>query len=194
MMKKEQKVRRSYKTSSLADLAQTVNNRAFRRFGFAKSDIHLHWAEIVGPVLSKSSLPERLVVPRKPEEEGASPGVLHIRVEGSYAPEMQHLEHLVIDRINSYYGFSAVNRLIFHHGIIDQNLPEKKYQPPILSDSQQNELNLLLKDIKDDDLRKSLYKVGSEILGRQKPEKTARGRRFTRRGMGNQKNIEDLKR
>lgn len=192
-MKKEQKVRRTYKTSSLADLANAVNNRAFRRFGFAKSDIHLHWAEIVGPVLSKSSLPERLVVPRNPEEEGNNSGVLHVRVEGSYAPEMQHLEHLVIDRINSYYGFSAVNRLIFHHGIIDKNIPEKKYQPPILSDSQQNELNLLLKDIKDGDLRKSLYKVGSEILGRQKPQKSKQVKRFTRRGMGRQKNIEEQK-
>ena len=186
-MTEKRKVRRTYKTSSLADLAATVNNRAFRRFGFAKSDIHIHWAEIVGPVLSKSSLPERLVMPRNPEEEGNNPGILHIRVEGSYAPEMQHLEHLVIDRINSYYGFNAINRLIFHHGIIDKNITEQKYQPPILSDSQENELNLLLKDIKDDDLRKSLFKIGSEILGRQKPEKPKQGKRFTRRGMGSKK-------
>ena len=190
-MKEKQKVRRTFKTSSLADLAQVVNNRAFRRFGFAKSDIHLHWAEIVGPVLSKSSLPERLVVPRNSEEEGNNPGVLHVRVEGSYAPEMQHLEHLVIDRINSYYGFNAVNRLIFHHGIIEKKVSEVKYQPPILSDSQQNDLNLLLEDIEDDDLRKSLFKVGAEIIGRQKPEKVKQGKRFTRRGMGSQKNIED---
>lgn len=188
--KQKEKNRRTYKTSSLADLAQSVNNRAFRRFGFAKSDIHIHWAEIVGPVLSKSSLPERLVIPKKNEEKGGGPGVLHIRVEGSYAPEMQHLEHLVIDRINSYYGFKAVNRLIFHHGIIDKNIPGQKYQPPILSDSQKNELNLMLKDIKDDELRKSLFKVGAEILGRQKPEKPKQGKRFTRRGMGSKKNIQ----
>ena len=77
------------------------------------------------------------------------------------------------------------------HGIIEKKVSEVKYQPPILSDSQQNDLNLLLEDIEDDDLRKSLFKVGAEIIGRQKPEKVKQGKRFTRRGMGSQKNIED---
>ena len=36
-----------------------------------------------------------------------------------------------------------------------------------------------------DDLRKSLYKVGAEIIGGQKTEKTKQAKRFTRRGMGN---------
>ncbi|MDG1439068.1 MAG: DciA family protein [Emcibacteraceae bacterium] len=182
-MNDDVKSKRTFKTNSLSDLAKSVNNRAFRRYGFAKSDIHLHWSEIVGPVLSKSSLPERLVMPKEQDSDRA--GVLHVRVEGSYAPEMQHLEHLVIDRINSYYGFKAVERMIFHHGKIDHGTLEKKYIPPILSDSQKKELDLHLKDIKDDDLRKSLYKVGAEILGGQKPEKTKKAKRFTRRGMGN---------
>lgn len=168
--------------NSLSDLAKSVNNRAFRRYGFAKSDIHLHWAEIVGPILSKSSLPQRLVMPKEQDTERA--GVLHVRVEGSYAPEMQHLEHLVIDRINSYYGFKAVERMIFHHGVIDNGVPERKHIPPILSDSQKKELEFHLHDIKDDDLRKSLYKVGAEIIGKQKPEKSKQAKRFTRRGLG----------
>lgn len=118
------------------------------------------------------------------EQDGERAGVLHVRVEGSYAPEMQHLEHLVIDRINSYYGFKAVERMIFHHGVVDQGVRERKHIPPILSDSQKKELELHLKDIKDDDLRKSLYKVGAEIIGKQKSEKSKQVKRFTRRGMG----------
>ena len=186
------KHKRTYKTTAISDIARGINNRAFARFGFAKSDILLHWGEIVGPVLSRSSLPERLVMPKSNENE-AKPGVLHIRVAGSYAPEMQHLEPLVIDRINSYYGFKAVERLIFHHGPVEEKAPSIKHQPPILSDSQKNELNLMLAEIKDDQLRKSLYKVGAEIIGKLKPPKDKQTKRFTRRGQGSAVRNNDTK-
>lgn len=180
----EDKIKRTWKTKSIAELAGRVNNRAFRRYGFAKSDIHLHWNDIVGPVLARSSLPERLVTPKQHENTDNKAGTLHVRVDGSYAPEMQHLEPLVIDRINSYYGFKAVEKLIFRHGLIEENIEEIKYQPPILSDSQKNDLETLLQDIKDDKLRKSLFDVGAEILARAKPEKPKQNKRFTRRGKG----------
>ncbi len=125
-MNDEARHKRTFRTKSLAELAGKINNRAFRRFGFAKSDILLHWKEIVGEVLARSSLPERLVMPKNNEKSLRKGGVLNIRVEGSYAPEMQHLEPLVIDRINSYYGFKAVERLIFHHGHIEQHSTDKK--------------------------------------------------------------------
>lgn len=187
-MNEKVRQKRTFKTKSIAELAGAVNNRAFRRFGFAKSDIVLHWREIVGDVLARSSFPERLVVPKDHDRNENKSGVLHIRVEGSYAPEMQHLEPIVIDRINSYYGFTAVNRLVFHHGYIEQSQPNKKYVQPILSDSQKKELNLRLKDIKDDKLRRSLFDVGAEILAGSSVTKVKHSKRFTRRGKGSLKN------
>jgi hypothetical protein len=175
---------RTFKTKSIAELARDINSRAFNRYGFAKSDIVLHWKEIVGEILARSSLPERLVMPRDTEKEEGKAGVLHIRVEGSFAPEMQHLEPLVIDRINSYYGFKAVGRLVFHHGPIEQTQSLRKYVSPILSDSQMQQLNLLLKGIKDDKLRQSLFDVGAEIIGSVAPENVRQSKRFTRRGKG----------
>jgi len=177
------KSNRTYRTKSIADIAGSINNRTFARYGFAKSDIILHWSEIVGSVLARSSLPERLIMPKSNEKEGRA-GVLHIRVEGSFAPEMQHLEPLVIDRINSYYGFKAVERLIFHHGNVATKTLGQKYKPPILSDSQKNELDLMLKDVKDDQLRASLFKVGAELAAKPKTQKTKQAKRFTRRGQG----------
>ena len=176
--------KRTYKTRSIADVARGINGRAFRRFGFAKSDIVLHWDEIVGSVLARSSLPERLIMPKKNKHSDDRGGVLKIRVEGSFAPEMQHLEPLVIDRINSYYGFKAVERLTFYHGVVSKNTPERKYRPPILSDSKKKELDSILEEIKDDNLRKSLYAVGAELMGSHEPEKVKQIKRFTRRGKG----------
>ena len=183
-MNERRNSKRTFKTQSIADIAGSINNRAFRRYGFAKSDIIRHWAGIVGPVLARSSIPERLVQPREHEKEYKAAGTLHIRIDGSFAPEMQHLEPLVIDRINSYYGFNAVEKLVFHHGIVSQAPLPKKYEPPILTDSQKSDLELSLKDIKDEKLKASLYKVGAEIIGQQKPSEVKNTKRFTRRGRG----------
>ena len=55
---------------------------------------------------------------------------------------------------------------------------------PILSDSQKQELNLLLKGIKDDKLRQSLFNVGAEIMAGVTPKNVRQSKRFTRRGKG----------
>ncbi len=176
--------KRTYKTRSISDLARGINNRAFRRFGFAKSDILLHWHEIVGSVLARSSLPERLALPKNNEQSDGRAGVLHIRVDGSYAPEMQHLEPIVIDRINSYYGYKAVERLIFRHGPVQGKNVSRNYIKPILSDSQKKRLSESLSAIKDDKLRASLFAVGAELVGTRKNQKVKQTKRFTRRGHG----------
>lgn len=184
-MKKQQENKRTFKTNSIADIARKINDRAFRRYGFARSDIHLHWHDIVGSVLAAASLPERLIMPKNETNEAENRGgVLHIRVEGSFAPEMQHMQPLVIDRINSYYGFKAVERLIFNHGPVENSMPSRKHQIPILTDSQKKQLEQLLYEIKDDRLRESLYKVGTQLMGDVKMQKTKQIKRFTRRGLG----------
>ncbi|HPF46526.1 MAG: DUF721 domain-containing protein [Alphaproteobacteria bacterium] len=181
---------RTFKTKSIAELAGAINNTTFQRFGFVKSDILIHWKEIVGAVLAKSSLPERLIMPKNNDYDGIRAGTLHIRVEGSFAPEMQHLEPLVIDRINSYYGYKAIEKLVFHHGMINPVPKTKNYQKPILNDSQKSELESLLKNIKDDKLRKSLFTVGAELISRSNKQKPKQTKRFTRRGLGSMETVD----
>lgn len=183
-MQENEENKRTYKTSSLSDIARTINSRAFKRYGFTKSDILVHWGEIVGTVLARFSMPERLIFPRKNEFNDKASGVLYICVEGSFAPEMQHLEPLIIDRINAYYGFKAVERLVFRHGMINKNEIQQKYIEPILSDSQKKDLEDKLSGIKDSTLKTSLYKVGAELISRDKMQKMKQGKRFTRRGQG----------
>lgn len=96
-------------TDAPRPLAQTVRKVAaplLRRQGFAEADIVLRWAEIVGERLAQRSAPERLETPR-----GASAAVLHVRVAPGAGPELQHLAPLVLERINTFFGWRAVDRL-----------------------------------------------------------------------------------
>ncbi|MFC7048999.1 DUF721 domain-containing protein [Emcibacter nanhaiensis] len=167
-------------TQAISDLARQVSRGSFRRYGFAQSEIIARWPEIVGPVLSGCSVPERLTFPRA---EGAG-GTLYIRIEGSFAAEMQHLEELVLERINGFYGYRAVERLVYRHGPLPRRGEARARQAPELSDSQKKELEDLLLPVKDKTLQKALFQLGATVMVPEKPEKPTPRRRFTRRGMG----------
>ncbi len=43
-------------------------------------------------------------------------GVLTLLVEGAHAPLMQHLAPLIIERVNRFFGYAAIDRLVFRQG------------------------------------------------------------------------------
>lgn len=77
---------------------------ALRKQGFSQADIITRWGTIVGSLLAERSVPQRL-------RFGPEGGVLQVTVDGSYALELQHQEPVIIDRINSYFGYRAVARI-----------------------------------------------------------------------------------
>jgi hypothetical protein len=84
---------------------------AFARQGFAAREIVIHWPEIVGHEIAAIAEPIRMQWPRNPE--GAAPATLVLRVEGPAAIEVQHQSGLVIERVNRFFGWQAVDRLAF---------------------------------------------------------------------------------
>lgn len=168
------------KIKTVAEAATKAGTRAFRRYGFSRREIIARWPDIVGSALADCSLPERLTFPRDDRHGGS----LYIRVQGSMAVELQHFEPMVIDRINSYYGYRAVERLIYRHGSVPVRSQKARHALPDLTDSQENYLKDHLEGVKTPELHQALYRLGREVLSVKKPEKTKHQRRFTRRGMG----------
>jgi hypothetical protein len=84
----------------------------FKKRGFAEAGILTDWPAIVGEHLARHTMPEKIAFAR-----GArSAGTLHIVTESAFAPELQHLEPQVLERINGYFGYFAVARLRIQHG------------------------------------------------------------------------------
>ncbi|MDX1580648.1 MAG: DUF721 domain-containing protein, partial [Alphaproteobacteria bacterium] len=94
-------IRRHSGPRPLASLTRRMTEPAFRRQGFAQQDIVTRWAQIVGPALGETSLPEKLNFPPGKRRGGT----LIVRVEGGMALELQHLAPQVIERVNSYFGY-----------------------------------------------------------------------------------------
>jgi hypothetical protein len=107
---------------SLADIASGPVARLVGKRGMASGDIVAHWAEIVGAELAACCAPERIAWPRpaggededsETRQEGA---VLHLRVEGPRAIEVQHRAEEIIARVNQMFGFAAIVRIRIQQG------------------------------------------------------------------------------
>src|SRR5918995_2455952 len=103
---------RSGRPRAAGELVGQIGGMAFRRFGFVQSSIVSRWAEIVGPRYAKVSSPESIRFPAGRR----SGGVLTLLVQGAHAPLMQHLTPLIVERVNRFFGYEAVDRLVFRQG------------------------------------------------------------------------------
>ena len=97
---------RSCRPRSAGELVGGIGGRSFRRFGFVQSSIVSRWAEIVGERYAKVSSPESIRFPTG--KKGG--GVLTLLVDGAHAPLIQHLTPMIVDRVNRFFGYAAVNR------------------------------------------------------------------------------------
>jgi len=105
-----------------ASLLKKLVSPAFRRQGFSQADIITRWSTIVGPMLADHSLPERL-------RFNADGGILQITVNGAFALEMQHLQPVILERINGYFGYNAVTRLSFRQVPFSALGPARRPRP-----------------------------------------------------------------
>jgi hypothetical protein len=136
------------------------------RQGFAGGAIVAEWTAIVGEHLAQQSLPEKVIHSR----DRTAGGILRLSVaSGGVATELQHLEPLLLDRINTYFGYLAIARLQFVH----RPLPRKTAPPPPrarpLTPEEEQRLADSLDGIEDPQLRQSLEGLGRAILGRETP-------------------------
>ena len=106
---------------ALADLLPDVGGAAFRRFGFIQSSVVGRWAEIVGPRYAAVSQPESIRFPRGKREDG----VLTLVVRGAHGPMMQHVSPEIIERVNRFFGYPAVARIVFRQGTLAAPAPRK---------------------------------------------------------------------
>lgn len=159
---------RSYGPRSLAAAVERVIRPAVKRRGLAETTIITRWNEIVGDKLAAHSIPERLV-PGRGRDGG---GVLHMRVAGPWALEIQHLEPQLIDRINGFLGRGAVARLRLHQGPLPtrparQAEADRKPRPRA-GDEDKPEADLAgieagLAGIEDGELRRALAALGRAV-------------------------------
>jgi hypothetical protein len=112
---------RSNRSRAVAELLPEVGGVAFRRFGFVQSSIVSRWAEIVGERLARASSPESLRFPVGQKQDGT----LTLTVRGAHAPMIQHVIPEIVERVNRFFGYTAVARIQIRQGEVIAASPRR---------------------------------------------------------------------
>ncbi len=125
----------------IAKLLPKLVKTTFEKKGFIQAAILLEWPQIVGSEMSEKCIPEKLVFPRGKKGEG----VLHLNVQVSSGLLIEYGAPLIIDKINSYFGYQAVTRLkikqVLYKKEVLPSLSLKNLNDIILSNEELNQLN-----------------------------------------------------
>ncbi|MDE2406222.1 MAG: DUF721 domain-containing protein [Sphingomonadales bacterium] len=144
---------------AISDLMPEIGRTAFRRFGFVQSSVVTRWPEIVGPRHARACAPEAIRFPPGEKRDG----ILQLVVTPAHAPLIQHVIPEIIERVNRFFGYSAVARVKLRQGTVTPPpaSPERK-APPSLKPIPV-ELGDSLRDIGDPELRAVLESLARSM-------------------------------
>jgi hypothetical protein len=144
----------------LSELVDKPLNDAFKKQGFASREIVTRWAQIVGAEIARNSEPMRMQWQRKNDEE-SMPGTLILRVEGPAAIEIQHQSGLIIERVNRFFGWQAIDNVALRQApLARQKVRKTRPKPdPVAA----KEMADSLTGIADDPLREALGRLGAAV-------------------------------
>lgn len=143
---------------TVPDIAGTALGKRGLAFGALISD----WESIVGANLSRHTLPEKLSFPRGKRENAT----LHIRAMGPIALELQHLEPLILERINGFFGYRAVSKIRLVHAALP-NPPRRPVRVRELTKDEELRLADSTASVENPDLRAVLERLGRAMLARK---------------------------
>jgi hypothetical protein len=160
--KTEQDSPRMGRARAAGELVGDIGGQSFRRFGFVQSSIVSRWSEIVGERYAKVSCPESIKFPAGKKASG----VMTLLVDGAHAPLIQHLTPMIIDRVNRFFGYGAINRIVFRQG--KPPAPPARPQRPELRPVPKD-LGEGLREIADPELRQCLESLAVQIAASSGP-------------------------
>jgi hypothetical protein len=144
----------------LADLVGRSIGAAFRRQGFASTEIVTHWDDIVGPEIAAVAEPVRMRWMRGRSGDDSAPATLVLRVEGPVALEIQHLADVIIGRVNCHVGWCAVGAIALQQAPLVRR--HHNPQRPAIDETLAQSIAAKT-GIADDRLRSAIGRLGAAI-------------------------------
>lgn len=173
---------------ALGAMVSKVTTPLYRKRGFAEARILIDWPLIVGERFAAVTLPEKLVFSRGNKRGGNKgggerDGLLHVRVGGPLATELQHLEPQIVERINGYFGYEAVARLKLVQGPVPSPpQPAAAQSRPQADARTKRAMGELTAGIADEGLREALHDLGCAVTAQQEEQERGEAGKAPKKG------------
>jgi hypothetical protein len=145
----------------LSVLLSDVFSDAYAKQGFAARELVTRWAEIAGPEIAAHSEPLKMQWPRPVQGQVQEPATLVLRVEGPMALEIQHASDAILERVNRFFGWSAVGKLALRQAPLSRR--RRSVVPSAPDPKSVAEVAKTLSSIEDEELRAALARLGASI-------------------------------
>ena len=133
--------------------------------GFSQVELITHWSDIMGTELAIGVKPLRLTFPAKDRKNGT----LHVRTAGgAFALLLEHQKGRIIERVNTYFGYSAISALKIEQGGIHLPTPQEPQPEWPLSEEELKPLLDKVNAISDESLRQKTLEIGIKLLQHRK--------------------------
>lgn len=155
----------------ISEIANLVLDPVLARRAGINTTLLGMWDDIVGPDFAGCTRPEKINWPRRASQDDSFlPGTLTIACEGANALFLAHSQHQLIQRLNSVFGFPAVDRV----KIVQKPVSDSKRRPkttPDLPQADKRRLADMVSNIEDPKLREALTRLGKGVLSNPKGQK-----------------------
>ena len=148
----------------LSELTSEFMTEAFKKQGFAATELVTRWKDIVGHDIAAHAEPLKLQWPREVNGEPAEPATLVLRVNGPVSIEIQHQSAVILERINRFFGWQAVGKIAIRQAPLSR--PKPKFTPPKINAAEAARVESTLGAVTDDGLRAALGRLGAAVKGR----------------------------
>ena len=155
----------------VSDLLPGLTKDVFGRKSQLFGKMLAQWEHIAGSEIALRTLPIDLKFSRTKNAKDSQQAILNLAVQSSYALEFTYQKNLLIERLNTFFGYPAVKdiKIVQNSEILNQkDVPAAKSRPVTVQE-QQN-IDRLVDDIKENDLQDALKNLGKAILSRQERE------------------------
>ena len=140
---------RSFKDTLPKNLKKIINKK-----GYIYSDLLNKWSYLVGKKISDISYPKSY----KPNGNNSS-GTLIILIERGYEVEIEYSKKLIINKINSYFGYNIISKIRLET-FENKKTNKKKF---LVSNKSKNKYLESIKKIKNEKIKKSLINLTKSI-------------------------------
>jgi hypothetical protein len=156
----------------LSDLLPHALGPTAAKQGFAGAEIMARWAVIVGPEIAARAAPLKLAAPRPsgPEPTEAPLSTLTLRVEGSFALEIQHRVPEIVERVNAHLGWRCVGSVKLRQGSapeLRRQVPRASPPPPPNAEEAQKAREAAAR-VGDGDLADAIERLGRAALAKRR--------------------------
>jgi len=142
----------------IGPIAERASRASHNRYGRTFGMLALNWPLVIGEKFAQDSHPEKLMFPKGENINGQ----LTLAVNSYKAIYFQQIQKEMIERINTYLGYKAIDRIRFIQKRLLKSQPKLKKQIK-LSHEDQVSLEKKLELIQDDDTRNKLKSIGEYV-------------------------------